>query len=104
MQSGKRDTAECPPRVGQLLTVDDVAAELQIPRSTAYLYMREMVRVVAGRHVRVSRQALDAWIAARTVEPPMPRLPVVVSRVHVSGGARRTDDIYVTQPRRKRAR
>ena len=52
-----------------LLTVDDVAAELRVPVRTTYAYMRQMVRVVTGRHVRVTRRALDAWVESRTCEP-----------------------------------
>jgi hypothetical protein len=74
----------------ELLTVDDVAAELKVPRSTAYEYMRQMVRVVlsgkAGGHrnVRVSRRALEAWVRARTCEPtPSPSS----TSADASGGA-----------------
>jgi excisionase family DNA binding protein len=91
--------------VTPLLTVDDVAAELQVPRRTAYLYMQAMMRVVTGRHVRVSREALDAWIAARTQEPASERMQT--ASIEQRPGPRRVGprlpDIYVTQPRRRRA-
>ena len=68
----------------RLLTVDDVAAELRVPRATAYEYMAQMVRVVTGRHVRVTRRALDAWIEQHTCEPTPSRNSTVGA---ASGGA-----------------
>jgi hypothetical protein len=52
-----------------LLDVEDVAHLLKVPERTAYKYMAQMVRVVTGRHVRVSRLALEAWVRARTCAP-----------------------------------
>lgn len=48
------------------LTAVEVARALGVSRSTAYRLMRQMGRVRAGRVVRVSREAFDAWVAANT--------------------------------------
>jgi excisionase family DNA binding protein len=102
----ERHSAEIPieapsprPPAEPLLTVDDVARELKVPRSTAYEYMAQMTRVLAGRHVRVTRAALDAWIASHTREPPAPRH--AGPRPPVSG-ASRPPKVHVTYPRRRR--
>jgi hypothetical protein len=111
--------------VTALLTVDDIMAELKVERSTAYEYMRQMVRVVlsgtsgAHRNVRVTRAALDAWIKARTVDPAPPppeplrgrsvRTPAPPSQFTMRVGYPRRkaapDDerLRVTYPRRRKA-
>jgi excisionase family DNA binding protein len=59
--------------VDGFLTALEVAAALGVSRSTAYRLMREMGRVRAGRVVRVSREAFDAWVAAHTEPRPRPK-------------------------------
>ncbi len=51
------------------LTARDIAGELQIPVRTAYEYMGQMLRLRAGRHVRVSRAAFEAWKRRQEEEP-----------------------------------
>jgi excisionase family DNA binding protein len=49
----------------ELLTVDDVAADLKVPKSTLYQwsYLGEGPPVVrVGRHLRYPSDRLDAWI------------------------------------------
>ena len=53
----------------RLLTADEVAGLLAVPRSSVYEYVRRLhdplpaVRI--GRHVRFVRGELDAWIVAQ---------------------------------------
>lgn len=46
---------------GPFITVDELAAYLRIPRSTAYLLVQrgEVPHFRAGRHIRIPRSALD---------------------------------------------
>ena len=53
--------------MGKLLTVDDVAAILQISRRTAYKLMHKMPHL--EHPFRVTETALMAYIAANTVYP-----------------------------------
>jgi excisionase family DNA binding protein len=53
----------------QWLTPEDLAAELEVPLRTIYVWNHTrkgpaLVRV--GKHVRYRRQAVDEWLSART--------------------------------------
>ena len=56
----------------RLLTADEVAALLAVPRSSVYEYARRvhdpLPTVRIGRHVRFVRGELDAWIVAQRGE------------------------------------
>lgn len=56
----------------RFLGADEVSRALSVSRSTAYKLMRQMGRVVAGRVVRVSREAFERWLAEhhRPAEKP----------------------------------
>jgi len=51
-----------------LLTADDVAELLSIPRSSVYAYTRRqhnpLPSIPVGRHRRFHRSALEAWLTA----------------------------------------
>lgn len=51
-----------------LLTADDVAELLSIPRSSVYEYTRRqhnpLPSIPVGRHRRFNRSALEAWLTA----------------------------------------
>ena len=49
------------------MTVDDVAAALQVSRRTAYTYMGQMIHLAGP--LRVSESSLRAWIIERTAGP-----------------------------------
>lgn len=51
-----------------ILTVNDVAAFLQLPRSTAYKACNDGVIpcVKFGRHIRISRQKFLDWFSSTT--------------------------------------
>ena len=51
-----------------LLTVDDVAAVLQVSRRSAYTYMEQMPHMDQPR--RVTERALQEWIDSKMVCPP----------------------------------
>lgn len=51
-----------------ILTVDDVAAFLMLPRSTAYKACNDgtIPCVRFGRHIRISRQKFLDWFASKS--------------------------------------
>lgn len=51
-----------------LLSPEDVADRLNVPVRTAREYMRRMRYLRVGKHLRVTRQALDAWISRSQCE------------------------------------
>lgn len=58
----------------ELLTVDDVASYLKIPKSTAYRYMhRAGGGTIGGKHLRIRKSMLDAWIDKQLPGPRPPR-------------------------------
>ncbi|MCC7542057.1 MAG: helix-turn-helix domain-containing protein [Deltaproteobacteria bacterium] len=67
--SRKVEGAQGRPVRARLLTAKDVAARLGVSRSYAYEVMSAMPGAVylGRRCIRVSEEALDAWIATRTV-------------------------------------
>lgn len=52
-----------------MLTAKEVSAELRLSRSATYELMRRMEHVQLGGRIRVTREALDAFIAANTRTP-----------------------------------
>lgn len=62
-------------RMEKLLTPDDVAEVLQVSRRTAYTYMHQMRHL--ENPLRVTREALQAFLSAKTVDPivPIAKLP-----------------------------
>lgn len=50
-----------------MLTADDVAAVMRVSRRTAYTYMRQMPHTESP--LRVTEEALQAFIDGRTVAP-----------------------------------
>ena len=59
---------EPPARLGEILTLAEVAEYLRIPKKTAYKMVRsgELTAFKAGKHWRVLRAELGAWIARRS--------------------------------------
>lgn len=57
------------PLDGLLLTADDVAALLAVPRSSVYEYARRMLDPLPslriGRHRRFDRGAVERWLAGQ---------------------------------------
>ena len=56
-----------------LLTADEVAALLRVPRSTVYelTRSRRLPHIKVGRRTLFVRVDLDAWVVANRVEPRM---------------------------------
>ena len=54
--------------LGEILTLSDVAEYLKIPRKTAYKMVRsgDLRAFKAGKHWRVQRAELGAWIARQS--------------------------------------
>ena len=63
------DPAPQPTLAEPLLTADDVARLLGIPRSSVYEYARRaqdaLPAVRVGRHVRFHRSDIERWLAER---------------------------------------
>jgi excisionase family DNA binding protein len=58
-------------RLGEILTIDDVATYLKIPKKTVYKMTRsgELRAFKAGKHWRVPQSELDAWILKQLPKP-----------------------------------
>jgi excisionase family DNA binding protein len=56
------------PGGSELLTVREVAAVLRVSRRAAYNAMHAMRHYRIGKHLRVTRQALTAWLEANAEE------------------------------------
>ena len=56
--------------LGDILTLDEVATYLRIPKKTVYKIVRSgaLPAFKAGKHWRVRRTDLGAWIAGRSRE------------------------------------
>ena len=56
-----------------LLTADDVARVLRVPRSSVYDYARRLHRPLPsmriGRHVRFYRSEIEAWLVEQRAAP-----------------------------------
>ncbi len=63
-----------------LLTADDIAAWLAVPRSSVYEYARRehgpLPAVRIGRHLRFVREDVADWIGAQRDVPTAPTQPV----------------------------
>lgn len=66
---------------GQVMTVDQVAAYLQINRLTVYRYVREgwLPAARIGKIYRILRADVDRFLEARRVPPPQAVRPVQAS-------------------------
>jgi excisionase family DNA binding protein len=56
----------------QWLSPEELAAELDVPLKTVYLWnhkRRGPAFTKIGKHVRYSRKAIDEWLASRTTQP-----------------------------------
>ena len=55
-------------KLGEILTPDEVATYLKIPKKTVYKMLRSgaLPAFKAGKHWRVSRGDLGAWIASQS--------------------------------------
>ena len=58
----------------RLLTMADLMACFQCGRTTAYRAMKQMPTVHIGNLVRVTEEALEEFIRARTFPPEWPRI------------------------------
>jgi len=60
---------EPPSRLGEILTLAEVAEYLRIPKKTAYKMVQsgDLTAFKAGKHWRVRRAELGGWIARRSV-------------------------------------
>ena len=56
-------------RLGEILTLAEIAEYLRIPKKTAYKIVRsgDLPAFKAGKHWRVLRAELGAWIAKRSL-------------------------------------
>ena len=61
------DANDLSPDLGEILTIDEVAEYLKIPKKTVYKMTRsgELPAFKAGKHWRVPRVELGAWIARK---------------------------------------
>ena len=57
-----------PPELGEILTPDEVATYLKVPKKTVYKMLRsgELAGFKAGKHWRVARAELGALIASQS--------------------------------------
>ena len=55
-------------RLGEILTPNEVAAYLKVPKKTVYKLLQsgELAGFKAGKHWRVARDDLGAWIASKS--------------------------------------
>ena len=68
--AGMHDETLTPQPLAQpLLTADDVATLLRVPRSSVYEYARRrtdpLPTLRIGRHLRFERAQLDGWLSAQ---------------------------------------
>jgi len=57
---------------GDVLTIEELAAYLKIPKSTLYKLVREgkIPSQKIGRHWRFRKEAIDRWLEATRVSEP----------------------------------
>jgi len=55
-------------KAGEILTIEELASYLKIPKSTLYKLVREgkVPSQKIGRHWRFRKQAIDNWLEHRT--------------------------------------
>ncbi len=58
---------------GDVLTIEELAAYLKIPKSTLYKLVREgkIPSQKIGRHWRFRKEAIDRWLDATRVKTPV---------------------------------
>jgi len=65
---GNGDTVEVAdqrPAIGALLTVDEVAAILRVPKSWIYAHLSDLPTIRLGRYVRFKRSDIDEFLSRR---------------------------------------
>ena len=67
MAATSRRHSEPPPDPPQVMTIDDLAAYLQVAKSTPYKLAREgkVPGQKVGKHWRFSKEAVDRWLQTR---------------------------------------
>lgn len=99
--------------MAHLLTPKDVATELQVAESTAREYMRAAGAFYLGgsrRHLRCTREQLDAWIAdrspahSRRVASPTKAARGIVARDRHGGRSGGRGESWLIQPSLPRQR
>lgn len=62
-------------KLGEIITVEELAAYLKIPKSTIYKLVREgkIPSQKIGRHWRFRKEAIDRWLDASQSNVPSPR-------------------------------
>jgi excisionase family DNA binding protein len=60
--------------IGEILTIDELAAYLRIPKSTLYKLAREgkVPSNKIGRHWRFQKRSIDRWLEGQRVVMPGP--------------------------------
>lgn len=58
--------------ISEILTIEELAAYLRIPKSTLYKLVREekVPSVKVGRHWRFQKRAIDRWLEGKRVVTP----------------------------------
>jgi excisionase family DNA binding protein len=59
------DFASQSPPVGSLLTADEVAVILRVPKSWVYAHLSNLPAIRLGRYVRFKRSDIDEFLAKR---------------------------------------
>ena len=59
------ELADQRPAVGALLTVDEVAAILRVPKSWVYAHLSDLPTIRLGRYVRFKRSDIDEFLLRR---------------------------------------
>ncbi len=56
----------------EILTIDELAAYLKVPKSTLYMLAREgkVPSTKVGRHWRFQKRAIDRWLEGKRVVMP----------------------------------
>ena len=64
------DAPTSPPELGEILRLDEVAKYLKVSKKTVYKMVRsgKLPAFKFGKHWRVARAELEAWIARQSVE------------------------------------
>ena len=108
----RRPRTPQPNTTGQVMTVDQVAAYLQLNRLTVYRYVREgkIPAAKIGKVYRVLREDVDRFLETRMVlaqgTPARPEAAPAPSQAPRATPPSRTysDEIYVGPTRRERSR
>ncbi len=90
-----------------LLTIEELAARLQVPVSSAYIYAAEIGRIRIGKHLRVSEQDLAQWLQRQREKPSdfaslkSSKRPSPIAAQHRPSSKSADTPIHLTQPRTK---